>query len=41
MDQTKIGLFIRELRKEKDLTQEQLAEKTCSDPFHCCFTSLL
>ena len=26
MDQTKIGLFIRELRKEKDLTQEQLAE---------------
>lgn len=27
MDQMKIGSFIRELRKEKDLTQEQLAEK--------------
>ena len=27
MDQKKIGLFLRELRKEKELTQEQLAEK--------------
>ena len=27
MDQQKIGRFIRDLRKEKDLTQEQLAEK--------------
>ena len=27
MDQKKIGSFIKELRKEKDLTQEQLAEK--------------
>ena len=27
MDQKKIGSFLRELRKEKDLTQEQLAEK--------------
>ena len=26
MDQIKIGAFIRELRKEKDLTQEELAE---------------
>ena len=26
MDQTKIGLFIKELRKEKGLTQEELAE---------------
>jgi len=28
MDQTKIGAFLKELRKEKGLTQEQLAEKT-------------
>ncbi len=27
MDQVKIGSFLRELRKEKSLTQEQLAEK--------------
>ena len=27
IDQIKIGGFLRELRKEKDLTQEQLAEK--------------
>lgn len=27
MDQTKIGSFLKELRKEKNLTQEQLAEK--------------
>lgn len=27
MDQVKIGSFLRELRKEKALTQEQLAEK--------------
>ena len=27
MDQKKIGLFLKELRKEKQLTQEQLAEK--------------
>jgi len=28
MDQTKIGAFLKELRKEKGLTQEQLAETT-------------
>lgn len=27
MDQNKVGNFIRELRKEKNLTQEQLAEQ--------------
>ena len=27
MDQKKIGCFLKELRKEKDITQEQLAEK--------------
>ncbi|MBE5797628.1 MAG: helix-turn-helix transcriptional regulator, partial [Clostridiales bacterium] len=27
MDQIKIGSFLRELRKEKKLTQEQLAER--------------
>ncbi|MBO5388139.1 MAG: helix-turn-helix transcriptional regulator, partial [Lachnospiraceae bacterium] len=27
MDQKKTGLFLRELRKEKELTQEQLAEQ--------------
>lgn len=27
MDQRKIGFFLKELRKEKNLTQEQLAEK--------------
>ena len=27
MDQIKIGVFLKELRKEKKLTQEQLAEK--------------
>ena len=27
MDQIKIGAFLKELRKEKGLTQEQLAEK--------------
>lgn len=27
MDQKKIGLFLKELRKERNLTQEQLAEK--------------
>lgn len=29
MDQSKVGCFIKELRKEKNLTQEQLAEKFC------------
>ena len=29
IDQIKIGGFLRELRKEKELTQEQLAEKFC------------
>lgn len=27
MDQQKIGTFLKELRNEKNLTQEQLAEK--------------
>ena len=27
MDQQKIGSFLKELRKEKSITQEQLAEK--------------
>ena len=27
IDQMKIGKFLKELRKEKELTQEQLAEK--------------
>ena len=27
MDQKKVGSFLRELRKEKQLTQEQLAER--------------
>jgi len=27
MNQKKIGSFLKELRKEKDITQEQLAEK--------------
>lgn len=27
MDQKKIGRFLKELRIEKDITQEQLAEK--------------
>ena len=27
MDQMKIGVFLKELRKEKNLTQEQLAER--------------
>ena len=27
MDQAKTGSFLKELRKEKNLTQEQLAEK--------------
>ena len=27
MDQKKIGIFLKELRKEKNITQEQLAEK--------------
>ncbi len=27
MDQIKIGIFLKELRKEKKLTQEQLTEK--------------
>ena len=27
MDQVKIGAFLRELRKEKNLSQEQLAEQ--------------
>ena len=27
MDQQKIGRFLKELRKEKNLTQEELAEK--------------
>ena len=29
MDQQKIGIFLKELRREKQLTQEQLAEKLC------------
>ena len=27
MEQQKIGLFLKELRKERELTQEQLAEQ--------------
>ena len=27
MDQKKIGIFLKELRKENELTQEQLAEQ--------------
>ncbi len=27
MDQMKIGAYLKELRKEKNLTQEQIAEK--------------
>jgi len=27
MDQQKVGSFLKELRKEKNLTQEQLAEQ--------------
>ena len=27
MDQMKIGAYLKELRKEKNLTQEQMAEK--------------
>ena len=27
MDQAKIGLYLKELRKEKNLTQEELSEK--------------
>ena len=27
MDQVKVGIFLKQLRKEKELTQEQLAEK--------------
>ncbi|MBP5494613.1 MAG: helix-turn-helix transcriptional regulator, partial [Lachnospiraceae bacterium] len=27
MDQQKIGAFLKELRKEKNITQEELAEK--------------
>jgi len=27
MDQTKVGAFLKDLRKEKELTQEQLAEE--------------
>lgn len=27
MDQKKVGIFLKELRKEKNITQEQLAEK--------------
>ena len=29
MDKQKIGTFLKELRKEKNITQEQLAEKMC------------
>ena len=29
MDQIKIGVFLKELRKEKGMTQEQLAERMC------------
>ena len=29
MDQQKIGTFLKELRKEKNITQEELAEKMC------------
>ena len=28
MDQMKIGAYLKELRKEKNLTQEQIAERT-------------
>ena len=36
MDQQKIGKFLKYLRKDKGLTQEQLAEHFCvsSEPFH-------
>ena len=27
MDQTKVGAFLKDLRKEKEITQEQLAEE--------------
>ena len=29
MDQQRIGSFLKKLRKEKNLTQEQLAEQFC------------
>ena len=29
MDQQKFGVFLRQLRREKGLTQEQLAEQLC------------
>ena len=29
MDQVKTGAFLKELRKERNITQEQLAEKMC------------
>ena len=38
MDSQKIGAFLRELRKEKNLTQEQLAEVlgVISELYHYC-----
>ena len=35
MDQIKIGKFLAELRKEKGMTQEQLAEKFCVFLYFC------
>ena len=32
MDQQKIGKFLKHLRKNKELTQEQLAEHFCVSP---------
>ena len=40
MDQIKIGAFIKELRKEKRLTQEQLAEKLNGKLELICRTSV-
>ena len=31
MDQKKIGRFLKELRKEKDITHEQLAEEEAAE----------
>lgn len=36
MDNQKLGIFITELRKEKGLTQAQLAAEIERDPTKCC-----